>query len=53
MEYQKIAKDSKIHNKIIQRQLQIRMIKKYQKTRNVSLKERQKIIDSLGINITV
>ena len=29
MEYQRITKVSKIRNKIIQRQIQIRMIKKY------------------------
>ena len=31
MEYQKITKVKKIHNKIIQKQLQMRMIKKYLK----------------------
>ena len=52
MEYQKITKISKIHNKIIHRQLQMKMIKKYLIKICISRKK-QKIIDNLGINIIV
>ena len=45
MEYQKSQKFKKIHKKIIQRQLQMRMIKNYL--------EWQKIIDNLATNVIV
>ena len=43
----------KIHNKIIQKQLQMNMIKVMPKERYISPKERQKITDNLDINIIV
>ena len=40
----------KIHNKMIQKQLQMRIIKKYlKKDIYISLEERQKIIDNLRL----
>ena len=61
MEYQKITKVKKIHNKIIQGQLQIRMIKKYLKKylkKDIYISRRKtkkliKIIDNLIFNIIV
>ena len=58
MEYQNITKVSiKIQNKIIQWQLQIRMIKKISKERNIeryiSPEKGKKIIDNLIFNIIV
>ena len=44
----RITKVSKIHNKLIQRQLQMIMIKKYLK-KVISPEERQKIIDNLRL----
>ena len=57
MEYQKTAeatgdltgKITKIQNKIIQGQLQIRMLMKISKERYISPEERQKIIDDLRL----
>ena len=43
-------KFQKIHNKIIQKQLQMRMIKKYpKKDIYISPKERQNVIDNLRL----
>ena len=42
----------KVHKKIIQTQLQMKMIKKYLK-KDVYLQKRQKIIDNLTLNIIV
>ena len=58
MEYQNITKVSiKIQNKIIQWQLQMRMIKKKPKERNIeryiSPEKGKKIIDNLIFNIIV
>ena len=39
----------KINNKIIQRQLQMNMIKKYLKKRYISPKKRQEIVDDLRL----
>ena len=44
----RITKFQKVHKKIIQRQLQMSMINKYL-TKNISPKERQKIIDELRL----
>ena len=46
MKYQKMKKVQKIHNEIIQKQLQMRMIKKYPQ-KYISPEERQKNIDNL------
>ena len=45
MEYQKTTKFQKIHKKIIKRQLNIKMIKKYLKKIYIYPEEKQKIID--------
>ena len=48
MEYKKITKVQKIHNKIIQGQLQMRMIKKYLKKylkKDIYLQKKDKKID--------
>ena len=44
MEYQKITKVSKIRNKIIQRQVQMKMIKKYLKKDTYFLKKERKLL---------
>ena len=44
----KLQESEKLHNRVIQKQLQMSMIKKYLK-KDISLKERQKIIDNLRL----
>ena len=48
-----ITMDIKNHNRIIQRQLQMRMIKKYLKKYIYLHRKDKKIIDNLDINIIV
>ena len=44
----KLQESEKLHNRVIQKQLQMSMIKKYLK-KDISPKERQKIIDNLRL----